>query len=167
MTGHFPATRLRRPRAHAWSRALFRENVLTPADLIWPLFVTEGQGVAEPIGTLPGVSRWSFSWGAEYNLPAKLLGKEGEVYLGYDGSYRSRYSSNPSPSAYTWIDGYSLHNLRAGFRVPHGFDISAWVRNATNRQYFELLTVTSGNTGLIAANLGDPRTFGGTIKVQF
>lgn len=116
---------------------------------------------------LPGVSRWSFSWGAEYNLPAKLLGKEGEVYLGYDGSYRSRYSSNPSPSAYTWIDGYSLHNLRAGFRVPHGFDISAWVRNASNRQYFELLTVTSGNTGLIAANLGDPRTFGGTIKVQF
>jgi porphobilinogen synthase len=59
MTGHFPATRLRRTRASAWSRALHRETVLTPADLIWPLFVTEGKGVEEPIASLPGVSRWS------------------------------------------------------------------------------------------------------------
>jgi porphobilinogen synthase len=35
------------------------ETVLTPANLIWPLFVTEGDGVEEPIATLPGVSRWS------------------------------------------------------------------------------------------------------------
>jgi porphobilinogen synthase len=55
----YPATRLRRTRASAWSRALHRETVLTPADLIWPLFVTEGAGVEEPIGSLPGVSRWS------------------------------------------------------------------------------------------------------------
>ena len=59
MTGSYPATRLRRTRASAWSRALHRETVLTPADLIWPLFVTEGSGVEEPIGSLPGVSRWS------------------------------------------------------------------------------------------------------------
>ena len=59
MTGQFPATRLRRTRATAWSRALFRETVLTPADLIWPLFVTEGHGVEESIAALPGVSRWS------------------------------------------------------------------------------------------------------------
>ena len=58
-TGSYPATRLRRLRATAWSRALHRETVLTPADLIWPLFVTEGKGVEEPIGSLPGVSRWS------------------------------------------------------------------------------------------------------------
>ena len=49
MTGQFPATRLRRTRASAWSRALHRETVLTPADLIWPLFVTEGSGVEDPI----------------------------------------------------------------------------------------------------------------------
>ncbi len=35
------------------------ENRLSPADFIWPLFVTEGQGVEEPIAALPGVSRWS------------------------------------------------------------------------------------------------------------
>jgi porphobilinogen synthase len=59
MTGSYPATRLRRTRATAWSRALHRETVLTPADLVWPLFVTEGKGVEEPVGSLPGVSRWS------------------------------------------------------------------------------------------------------------
>lgn len=53
----FPALRLRRPRASAWSRRLHAETVLTPADLIWPLFVTEGAG-EEPIAALPGVSRW-------------------------------------------------------------------------------------------------------------
>ena len=55
----YPATRLRRTRATSWSRALHRETVLTPADLIWPLFVTAGTGVEEPIASLPGVSRWS------------------------------------------------------------------------------------------------------------
>jgi porphobilinogen synthase len=38
---------------------MYRENALSPADLIWPLFVTEGEGVEQPIGSLPGVSRWS------------------------------------------------------------------------------------------------------------
>ncbi|NBB25285.1 porphobilinogen synthase [Porphyrobacter sp. SLTP] len=59
MNGHYPNTRLRRTRATGWSRALHRETVLTPSDLIWPLFVTSGKGVEEPIATLPGVSRWS------------------------------------------------------------------------------------------------------------
>jgi porphobilinogen synthase len=59
MTGSYPATRLRRTRATAWSRALHRETILTPANLIWPLFVCEGSGEEQPIASLPGVSRWS------------------------------------------------------------------------------------------------------------
>ncbi|HKX21968.1 MAG TPA: porphobilinogen synthase [Rhizorhapis sp.] len=55
----YPALRLRRTRASAWSRALFAENRIGPQDLIWPLFITEGKGVEEPIASLPGVSRWS------------------------------------------------------------------------------------------------------------
>jgi porphobilinogen synthase len=55
----FPALRMRRTRAHAWSRRLHAETVLTPADLIWPLFIAEGSEVEEPIASLPGVSRWS------------------------------------------------------------------------------------------------------------
>lgn len=55
----FPATRMRRTRAAAWSRAMYRETTLTPADLVWPLFVTEGAEIEEPVTSLPGVSRWS------------------------------------------------------------------------------------------------------------
>ena len=59
MTASYPALRLRRTRSAPWSRALHAETVLTPSDLIWPLFIAEGQGVEEPIASLPGVSRWS------------------------------------------------------------------------------------------------------------
>ena len=59
MTAAYPALRLRRTRASGWSRRLHAETVLTPADLIWPLFITQGQGVEEPVASLPGVSRWS------------------------------------------------------------------------------------------------------------
>ena len=55
----FPSLRMRRARAASWSRALVAEHALAPSDLIWPLFVTEGSGVEEPIASLPGVSRWS------------------------------------------------------------------------------------------------------------
>jgi len=70
----FPALRLRRTRVAPWSRALVAETVLTPADLIWPLFVTSGQGVEEPVGTLPGVSRWSVDLIAERAREARGLG---------------------------------------------------------------------------------------------
>jgi porphobilinogen synthase len=74
MTASYPAIRLRRSRSAAWSRALHRETVLTPADLIWPLFVTEGTGVEEPIATLPGVSRWSLDGIAARAKEAVALG---------------------------------------------------------------------------------------------
>ena len=116
---------------------------------------------------LPGVSKWAASWGAEYNVPGQLFAKDGEFYLGYDASYRSRWSSNPTPSIYTWVDGYSLHNFRLGFRTD-GFEVFGWVRNAFDQDYAELLLAgTGGNTGLIAGQIGDPRTFGGTIKLSF
>ncbi len=70
----YPAARLRRPRTTAWSRAMHRETVLTPADLIWPLFVTDGAGVEEPIGSLPGVSRWSVDLIAARAREAVALG---------------------------------------------------------------------------------------------
>ncbi len=55
----FPDLRLRRTRRTAWSRAMVREHQLTPSNLIWPLFVCQGEGTEEPISSLPGVSRWS------------------------------------------------------------------------------------------------------------
>ncbi|WP_199504253.1 porphobilinogen synthase [Qipengyuania sp. YIM B01966] len=70
----YPHLRLRRTRASGWSRALYRECVLTPADLVWPLFVTGGTGVHEPVASLPGVSRWSVDLVARRAKEAAALG---------------------------------------------------------------------------------------------
>jgi len=55
----FPDTRLRRMRADDFSRRLMRETVLTTDDLIWPVFVLEGQDKLEPVASMPGVERLS------------------------------------------------------------------------------------------------------------
>ncbi len=52
-------TRMRRNRRTEWQRRLVRENAVSVDDLIWPVFVTEGQGVTEPVKSMPGVSRFS------------------------------------------------------------------------------------------------------------
>jgi len=59
MTEILKGRRMRRLRRTDWSRRLVRENTLTVDDLIWPLFVTEGQGVREPVPSMPGVVRHS------------------------------------------------------------------------------------------------------------
>ena len=74
MNASYPATRLRRTRASTWSRAMHRETLLAPSDLIWPLFVTDGTGVEEPVASLPGVSRWSVDLAVARAKEAVALG---------------------------------------------------------------------------------------------
>lgn len=62
----FPATRLRRMRAHDFSRRLMRETRLTADDLIWPVFVREGDDTLEDVPSMPGVQRMSI----DHLLPA-------------------------------------------------------------------------------------------------
>jgi porphobilinogen synthase len=50
---------MRRGRSAPWIRAMLAETRLHPSDFIWPLFICDGEGCEEPIGSLPGVSRWS------------------------------------------------------------------------------------------------------------
>ena len=57
--GRFPTTRLRRTRREEWSRRLVAENRLSVDDLIWPVFVQEGQGSRTPVASMPGVDRLS------------------------------------------------------------------------------------------------------------
>lgn len=116
---------------------------------------------------LPGVSKWALSYGTEYNLPARLLGSDGQAYAGIDGSYRSEFSSNPSRSIATDVKGYALVNVRLGYRVPERWNAFAWVRNAFDADYYELLATQSGSTGLVVGQPGDPRTYGVTLSRNF
>ena len=117
---------------------------------------------------LPGISNWAFSYGAEANAPASIFALDGFAYIGFDGNYRSKFSSNPSSSIYTDINGYALSNFRLGYRTDDGLNVFAWMRNAFDVKYFEQLAAnTGGNTGLIAGQPGDPRTFGLTLASSF
>ena len=57
--GQYPATRMRRNRMKAFSRRMLAENRVSVDDLIWPLFVIEGEDRAEAVTAMPGVSRHS------------------------------------------------------------------------------------------------------------
>lgn len=70
----FPMTRMRRNRRDDWRRRLVRESRLHADDLIWPVFVQEGEGLATPIASLPGVHRYSIDRLVEATAEAKELG---------------------------------------------------------------------------------------------
>ncbi len=72
--GSFPDTRMRRLRASGFARDLVRESRLSPADLIYPVFVLEGQGQREGVPSMPGVERLSVDLLLEQAREAHDLG---------------------------------------------------------------------------------------------
>ena len=72
--GTFPTTRLRRNRKSEWSRRMVAECRLAVADLIWPVFVIEGEGRREPVPSMPGVERLSLDLLVAQVVEAAALG---------------------------------------------------------------------------------------------
>ena len=117
-------------------------------------------------GRLPGISKWNVSGGAELSTAGNLATKPGRYFIAGDASYRSDYSSNATPSAVLNVAGYSLFNARLGFRSEK-FSAFIWSRNIGNKNYYEQLQAAAGNSGLYAGVLGDPRTYGATLRFSF
>ncbi len=118
-------------------------------------------------GVLPGVSKWAGSLGGEFAIAAKSIGKETKFFVALDGSFRSSFSSSPSPSAYLNIEGYTLINARMGFKATDGISAYIWARNILDKDYFEQLLPAGGNAGHYAGVLGDQRTIGITLRYAF
>ena len=59
ITGSYPNIRLRRNRKYEWSRRLVQEKTLSTNDLIWPIFICEGNNIKKPIKSMPGVYVYS------------------------------------------------------------------------------------------------------------
>lgn len=74
LTAPFPRNRMRRTRSSGALRDMVRETSLTPGDLIWPVFVRDGEGVEEPISSMPGVNRLSVDKLVEAAKSAHALG---------------------------------------------------------------------------------------------
>ena len=72
--GRFPNTRMRRNRRDAWTRRLVAENTLSVGDLIWPIFVIEGENTTTDVGSMPGVQRVTVDRLAAHCADAARLG---------------------------------------------------------------------------------------------
>jgi iron complex outermembrane receptor protein len=119
-------------------------------------------------GRLPGISKWAGSVGGELQSnPLKILQQESKLFFGFDSFYRSSFSSSASPSQYLNVDGYMLLNARFGFRAVDGLSIFVWGRNILDKDYFEQLLPAAGNAGHYAGVLGDPRTWGITLRYNY
>lgn len=70
----FPLNRSRRLRQSGWIRDMVAEVSLSPDDLIWPIFVREGQGIKEPVASMPGVNRLSVDEAVKAANEAAALG---------------------------------------------------------------------------------------------
>ena len=112
---------------------------------------------------LAGLSRWVGSVSADYRRP--LAG--GEVLVHLDANRRTGYYADTSASRFTWIDGYTLANANVGFAWGDGWEVVVSGRNVLGAQYLTALTLQAGNSGLILGQAGDPRQFGGTLRVRF
>jgi len=80
-----PIIRPRRLRSTAGVRSMFRETSLAPADFIYPMFVVHGQGVANPIASMPGIAQLSVDRLIEEGTEAAELGIPGVILFGIPG----------------------------------------------------------------------------------
>jgi iron complex outermembrane receptor protein len=114
---------------------------------------------------LPGISKFSGSLGGEVAFnESKFLAQNGRFFIAFDSYSRSKFSSSSSPSKYLNVEGYSLLNARVGFRAKDGVSFTLWSRNLLDKDYFEQLLPAAGNAGHYAGVLGDPRTYGITLR---
>jgi iron complex outermembrane receptor protein len=109
---------------------------------------------------LPGVPKFTYTIGADVAQP--LRGGSTALYGHADFAHRSTFNTSSSNSHYAQVPGYGLLNARIGVRSDNGrWDVSVWARNLTNTNYYQALSV---GTGSITGTIGDPRTYGVTLK---
>lgn len=132
-----------------------------------PIELTGGPQVVNASGQrLPGVSEWQGSLNVDFHPKLAIFGP-GELISGFDVSARTNFSSSPTPSAFTYVPGYTLVNARLGWRSDKGHAAFFWIRNAFDHNYFDFLTAAPGGSGLIVGQVGDPRTYGFTLQTKF
>lgn len=113
---------------------------------------------------LPGTPKFAYNLGL--NLAQPLQGGDLEAYGRADYAHRSSYNSTPNNSVYGIIPAYGLVHGRVGLRTADGqLDLSVWVRNLTDKKYYN--SRSAQNTGLISAMVGEPRQWGGTLRVKW
>jgi len=128
-----------------------------PIGITLPTCDLAGQAVA-------GAPRWTANLSAQYDFPAT---DQLSHYLAAGYAVRARQFGTLDDSPYARIPGYGLANLAAGWRLQQGarqWDLSLWVRNLLDRKYF---LTTLAQAGYYAANTGERRSFGATLRYTY
>ncbi len=89
-----------------------------------------------------------------------------EIYAHADYLHRSSFNSTAQLSAYGVIPAYGVLNARIGLRTADGkYDLAFWARNLADEDYY--VARAPGTFGLITGTVGEPRTFGATLRAKF
>lgn len=131
-------------------------------------YLQQNQKICDLSGSrLAGVSPWSFYAAAEYARPLGAVNSAPVVgYLGADNTFRSAFYSTLNDDPYGEIPTYDLVGVHAGIRAEDGqWDLSLWGRNILDKTYYTTATVST-STNIAAVSLGEPRTFGLTLRVK-
>ena len=115
---------------------------------------------------LPGVPKLAWTLGADFDQPLVTLGgREVGLYAHADYSHRSSYNTSPANSAWAQVPGFGIANARIGLKTDDGlWDFSIWARNLFDKDY--LVSLGTANTGVVTAQLGEPRTIGATLRTK-
>jgi iron complex outermembrane receptor protein len=109
--------------------------------------------------------RWTLSAGATYTTH---LTDSIDGYLGADVGYKSSYFGYIDDSPYSLIKGFAVVNGRVGTVFADGhYDLSAWIRNAADVHYVNLLYPAATGSGGYFGWPAEPRTFGVTLKANW
>ncbi|MDE1914805.1 MAG: TonB-dependent receptor [Sphingomonadales bacterium] len=111
---------------------------------------------------LPGLPTWTGSVGGEVTHDLRSV----QLYARADATIRSMIYGEASDSAYTTIAGYTLANAAVGVRINPRWSVELFIRNLSNTNYLQNVTVQAGNSGLIVGTPSDPRMIGGTIRAK-
>ncbi|MCJ2183554.1 TonB-dependent receptor [Novosphingobium sp. 1949] len=115
---------------------------------------------------LPGVPKWAWTLGADASHPlATLGGRTITAYAHADYAWKSAVNTSASNSAWTVVAAYALANARIGLATQDGlWDLSIWARNLFDKDYF--IALGAASTGVVTAQLGEPRTIGATLRTK-
>lgn len=127
-------------------------------------YLTSYLGVVDLSGReASGQPEWSLTGAAQYRHDLGSV----ELTAGGDVSYRSSFYAAVNLDPFSKVDAVTLVGLNAGVRDSNGrWELSAWVRNLLDEEYFNTRSVSS-TYGVVLSALGDPRLYGATLRTRF
>jgi iron complex outermembrane receptor protein len=148
--------------AVAYDEATYTSFHSAPCGTEWAGISTSCDLTGKPIS---GAPRWSGDMRGEYT---RGLSENLQADGGIEYTFRSSSYFTSEDSAYSLINGYGLVNLYVSVgSASRRWQVSLWARNVFDKKYLASLSVGAVAAGYVAGTVGDPRTYGATLRLQF